>query len=131
MEIWDYNKYSVGYESIDKQHERLFSIIGEVYDKIITADKSSKAPLLIELLSYTNNHYSDEIQFLLLKNVDNESIIDHIKEHQNNINNLIDIIRKSLIDGDLIIVDVAILLNDWISNHIIKYDIPTFRLIGK
>lgn len=129
MYNWDSNKYSVGDQTIDAQHEKLFSIINDVYNSIINSDKKSTHPLLLELLEYTNNHYTDEIEYLLFNNINNDYIINHLRQHHENLSNLIDIIQKSLIDEDLIIVDVALLLNDWITNHIIKYDIPIFREI--
>ena len=131
MYTWDSKKYSVGDPTIDAQHEKIFSIISEVYLSITNADKKSTDPLLLELLLYVNDHYTDEVEFFLSNNVDNKLIIKQLRQHHENVTDLIRIITKSLLDDNLIIIDVALLLNGWISNHIIKFDIPMLKNIKK
>lgn len=129
MYIWDKDKYSVGIDEIDEQHEYMFSLIKEIYYKIIDNDEESIKVYLYKALEHANNHFKTEISYLIINKIPEIEIVDHINEHYYLHERLNEILKKLLLDNGKIMIDMALFINKWISEHIIEYDIVAFNKI--
>lgn len=129
MYIWDKDKHSIGIEVIDDQHKYFFSLIDDIYNSVIKNDEFSSKRLSMELLKHANLHFKTEIEYLLRSGVSIESTIEHLEEHYFLNGKIHEIINKSFIDNRSILIDMALFINEWISNHIINYDLPFFNKI--
>ena len=127
MYIWDKNKHSIGIDIIDDQHKYFFSLINNIYNSVVSNDEFSSKRLSMELLKHANLHFKTEIEYLLRSGVSNQSIIEHLEEHYFLNEKIHEIINKSFIEHKNIIIDLAFFINEWISNHIINYDLPFFN----
>ena len=118
--IWS-EKFSVGIESIDKQHKKLIDLInklsharnGGCEDKEIDA-------VLNELVNYTKTHFKNEEKMMQLYGYPeyNAHQSEHISLTETALN-----MQKKYYHGDAhIVTDIAILLNDWIADHILLED---------
>ncbi|KDR96724.1 hemerythrin [Peptoclostridium litorale DSM 5388] len=118
------DKYSVGVESIDSQHKRLF----EIGNELIAAMKSDKFDkyddimyILGELKDYTVYHFDFEES--LLKSNGVEFTDSHAQQHTFFIDKLME---TTTLDIDAqqgqVLNDIFEFLTDWIVNHIMNTD---------
>lgn len=121
---WD-NKYSLGVETIDVQHQALFKV-GEKLAKLVTSkrksDNFSDIMLAIsELLSYTNEHFDSEEKYM--RSIHYPKLEEHKIQHKK----MIDYISKIDI-GSIHLTQHKTLeslvdfLSNWIGNHIMETD---------
>lgn len=129
MYIWDKDKYSVGIDEIDEQHEYMFSLIKEIYYKIIENDEESIKAYLYKALEHANIHFKTEISYLVMNKIPENEIVNHINEHFYLHEKLNEILKKLLLDNGKIMIDMALFINKWISEHIIEYDLIAFNKI--
>ena len=73
-------KYSVGIQSIDAQHQNLFAIARELYDAMSAGQgKSVLARILDRLVQYTQVHFSHEERLMKLNGYPN--LAEHQEQH--------------------------------------------------
>lgn len=129
MYTWNKDKYSVGIDEIDEQHEYMFLLIAEIYQKIIDNDEESIKVYLYKTLEHANNHFRTEISYLIMNKIPENEIVNHINEHFYILEKLNEILKKILLDNGKIMIDMALFINKWISMHIIEYDLVVFNRI--
>ena len=130
MQKWDIEKHSVGVEIIDEQHKFLFSIISEIYDTIIQNDSKAMKLIIMKLIFHSNEHFKTEIEYLLKNGANIEDITQHMVEHYDIITILFEKAERCFIYDENIMIDVALYVNNYISNHIIEYDIEIFKKLN-
>lgn len=131
MHIWNKEEHAVGVDIIDEQHKYLFTLISEIYTIIINKDNTKIKPILMKLIYHANTHFKTEIEYLLENGADTKEIIGHINEHYNITNTLHEKTEKCFLYDEDIMIDLALFINNWISDHIIEYDVEIFRKIKK
>jgi hemerythrin len=131
MHIWNQEEYAVGVDIIDNQHKYLFSLVSEIYTTIIKNDKENLKLILMKLIYHTNLHFKTEIEYLLENGADTKEIVSHLNEHYNITNTLHEKVERYFLYGEDIMIDLALFINNWISDHIIEYDVEIFRKIKK
>lgn len=131
MHIWSKEDHAVGVDIIDNQHKYLFSLVSEIYTAIIKNDNDQIRSILMKLIYHTNIHFKTEITYLLENGVDTKETISHINEHYLITNTLHEKIERCFIHDETVMIDVALFINNWISDHIIEYDVEIFRKIKK
>jgi hemerythrin-like metal-binding protein len=114
-------EYSVNDKELDSHHQRLFNIINTVYTNVVTSPQiGSILPMLDELMSYTEYHFSTEELYMRKKGF--SGIDEHIAMHREFANKL-ESLRKSYSDNDLDVSgDLIIILGEWLLHHVIRED---------
>lgn len=115
--IWK-DKYNVGNEKIDSQHQFLVSLINKIDDKK-NNEKLDVLELFKDMSSYAEKHFKDEE--VLMKKINYRNYTEHQKEHYNFIKKLNELYKKIEQDEE-IIDEILFFLSDWLVNHILICD---------
>lgn len=134
MYIWDNNKHSVGIEEIDEQHKMLFDVTNDIYKCIINNKLDILDNLLLKIIIHAKLHLKTENEYLLVlsKNSSEEIkkiVSEHIIEHDNFIDVILIKIYEHVFNKKIIVIDIAIFLNNWLNNHVIYDDVVLFNLL--
>ncbi len=117
--IWQ-DSYSIGIDTIDTQHKKLFDIMNKIY---VAALEDSDLEIIIEffdeLQDYTKYHFDEEEQYFTT--LSQRCVEEHKNEHQFFIDELEKIKQQSLRIG-AISLELLYFLNDWLVNHILVVD---------
>ena len=128
MKKWS-DKFSVGNDLIDKQHEELFNIIYDIQDDIVHFRDAESS--LLKLLVHIRDHFIDENK-VLLKYSDNrelrKDIEEHIKDHIDFQEKVFDYVKDYIYNKKDIKVGLALHLKRWLSTHTIN-GVNIFKLI--
>lgn len=88
------NSYTVENAVVDAQHQELFKIASEAFKKVPETEKMQKIKdTLKQLFEYFKMHFKDEEKYM--EEIKYDKLEEHIKIHQNIINNLSDFIKKT------------------------------------
>lgn len=131
MKKWT-SELSVGNDEIDLQHQRIFSITNDIYNNIINRG-DNMATILLRLVLYTREHLVSE-ETIFLEYIDDGELGDIIKYHISEHLEFVEAVYqkiKEFLDGELVGVDIAISLNHWINDHVIKDDVNLFKMINQ
>ncbi len=117
---WD-QTYSVKVDKMDEQHQKLFGMINEFYEKI---GSQSQKELIMELIAgmkdYTIYHFTDEEHLMAQHNY--PFLEQHKKEHRDFVDKVSEV-EKKLREGKMVIsLEITNFLKDWIRNHIFNSD---------
>ena len=67
MILWK-DKYQIGLEMVDQQHEKLFEIAGRIFDLVKTSDNIDKYDQIMEVIQelkdYTVFHFEEEEAYM-------------------------------------------------------------------
>lgn len=134
MYTWNDKQHSVGIKEIDEQHKVLFDIINDIYICIINKNYSILDKLLLKIIVYTTNHFKTENEYLLKlsENITSDLkqfVIAHITKHETFVDILTKKIEDYILYDKMILIDIAIFLNDWVNNHVISEDVVMFNLL--
>ena len=125
---WD-DQYSVGINSIDQQHKKLFELISHFYERIRQKEtKLAISEVLKGLTGYTEIHFSTEENYM--KKYRYPLYERHQAKHAKFVEKVTDFqIRFQA--GELVIpIEIANFLKDWLSDHVLQEDqryAPFFR----
>ena len=116
------DEYNTGCPEIDKHHQKLASIINELYEAFEHALAESKSiEILKELEDYTQYHFTAEEELMAKYNYPN--LDRHKIEHQRLIKELKDIKQRILNNQDRLAgFELMLTLKDWILDHILESD---------
>lgn len=128
-------EHIVGIPEIDEQHKKLFSIISSIYRDIGEYDGKNIDRHLIDLIAYSNyhlkteNHYLNQFieQWISKDKPLCDGAREHIEEHKKFPEFIMEQIEKYAINREenakpSFLVEIAIFLNKWVDNHILKHD---------
>jgi len=111
------NSYSVENSLIDAQHQELFKIASEAFKKIPDAEKMKKIKeTLNNLFDYFKKHFKDEEVYM--KEIKYDKLENHIKIHQEIINNLNNFIKQA---PTMQIEDVEDKLKDFVKGSLVTH----------
>ncbi|MDC0335683.1 bacteriohemerythrin [Pseudodesulfovibrio sp.] len=115
------NALSVGFDEIDKDHEKLVGIINNFNEAIEQKkDKDDLEEHLDDLIEYTSWHFRHEER--LMQGVAYPKMEQHQQIHRELATKAVEI-QKQFGDGDDSVLDVLIpFLKDWLTNHILVTD---------
>ncbi len=122
MPLYQWNEsYSVGIDEMDREHQKLFSLINDLYDALkIGGSKTIMEKVFDDLFQYARVHFSDEEE--LMKKYDYPALAEQQTQHGSFVkkinNELIRFKNGSLLVG----VEMMNFLNDWLVNHIQLFD---------
>ncbi len=119
------DKFSVGIDEIDKQHQRLFTIGKEVDDLLKYSNLSNKYVAIMEkvneLMEYTQYHFDYEEKMLEAK--DYPDIGEQKEQHMKFIHYLVGIeITKNTDQQEVQLREILLFISKWIVDHITSLD---------
>jgi hemerythrin len=111
------DSYSVGIDSIDQQHFRLFELLDDLSQAFAQGRvKESLGKSIDELISYTKTHFATEEKYFNTYNYPMKDA--HKKEHDAFIEKVADF-KKRYDEGRLTMtVEIKSFLYDWLIKHI-------------
>lgn len=126
------DKFIIGIKEIDQQHKQIVDLINTLSDSR-GADEHDKSlhNIINDLISYTKKHLSYEEN--LLKEHNYPDFTSHKLEHDRLVSQAIDLQKKYILGNTNLYTDLAILLNDWLAEHILVIDkkyVPFLKSIG-
>jgi len=127
--IWDKN-LSVGIDSIDREHQKLFKMINDLYEHI---GKKSNNELISDLIKdmkdYTKHHFTTEESYF--RQLNYPAYEEHKAEHDEFVAKVTDL-EKRFNAGRLIITfEITAFLKDWIKKHIKGTDMKYVDFLKK
>jgi hemerythrin len=113
---WD-SGFSVEVAEIDKQHQKLFDMINELYDAIGKGrGRNMLGKTFHDLITYAGTHFETEERYFL--QFQYPAYEEHLKEHAEFVNKVV-AFRDQFDGGSFTItVEVAHFLKDWLVLHI-------------
>lgn len=128
---WD-DKYRVGIKSIDQQHQQLFELISQFYERIRQKEtKTAMSEVLKGLIEYTKTHFATEENYM--KKYGYPLYERHQAKHTKFVEK-VTAFQTRFQAGELVIpIEIATFLKDWLSDHVLKEDqhyAPFFREKG-
>lgn len=113
---WD-DKYSVGIESIDKQHKRLIDLINQLKTAVdYSTDEEFERSALTALVDYTKTHFTYEEE--LMEKYGYPDYESHQAEHQKMIREVEKVLKEYEEDHDRAMEHALAFLKSWLINHI-------------
>ena len=113
--------YSVKINAIDLQHKKLFSLIDELHNAMMTGKASDiMGKTLAGLVDYTKTHFKDEEA--MLTKVKYPDIVKHKGIHDELVKKATEFEQKFKSGKLTISIEILQFLGDWIKNHIMNKD---------
>lgn len=120
--VWN-TDFSVGIQSIDEEHQKLFDIINHIHNALIF-DKLKFAELqhhFQQLIDYTIYHFGHEEEEM--KKLSYPKLEDHKKEHNMLVEEVYDYVKKLEIHSPNVSAhDILDFLEHWVTDHILQWD---------
>jgi len=125
---WE-DSFSVGDETIDSQHKKLFLIINELYDALMDDEVESRPvkEIAADLEDYT--HYHFEAEETLMAKIGYTDCDHHVKEHKSMIQWIASLKTRLKDPAEGIRIEILMYLRIWLMNHILKADMELKPLI--
>jgi methyl-accepting chemotaxis protein len=111
------NSIRLGLREIDKQHEKLVSLINQLH-KIMKLRLGNKkaAEILDELVEYTVTHFGYEEK--IMKEYKYDDLVEHSRKHVELIGKVGEFQRQFKQGNAMLTMDLMDFLKDWLVNHI-------------
>ena len=111
------DEYSVGIDSIDRQHKKLLNLINQLQTAVdYSTGEEFERDALDELVNYTKTHFSYE-EGLLEKN-NYPGFEPHKEQHNQMIKHVEEVLAEYEKDHDTAMSNAVDYLKDWLINHI-------------
>jgi hemerythrin-like metal-binding protein len=121
--------FSVENRLIDTQHQKLVSIINQLYDGISKRGTEIKMQQVFnELVAYTKYHFEAEENLMLKHGY--SKMADHKMAHKDFIAKVNELKLNSILTDDKLKMEVFKFLKNWLVDHILNTDKNTFKEIG-
>lgn len=117
---WE-EKFSVGIEELDRQHESLIDLINRCHN-LIKADKLDKEikNVISQLHKYSEEHFALEEDYM--RRAGYKQLQGHINQHWQFTKTVMDLEEQFDIEGKLKSEDIMYFLLDWLVDHILISD---------
>jgi len=123
------DRYSIGVEEVDKQHQHLFKLLNRMYDSVVTgAEQSILNEVLTELIDYTVYHFSCEER--LFKEHDYPGYDIQKKQHDVLTKQVFELQTEFREGSATISHEVLNFLNDWLVHHIVGSDLKFAKYLN-
>ncbi|MEE8366199.1 MAG: bacteriohemerythrin [Gammaproteobacteria bacterium] len=111
------DEYSVGIESIDRQHKKLLNLINSLQTAVyFSTGEVFERETMDELVDYTKTHFSYEEG--LMEQHGYPEFESHRVQHQEMIARVEEVLAEYKQDRDTAMKNATIFLKDWLINHI-------------
>jgi hemerythrin len=113
--------YSVGVNSIDKQHQILFDMLNNLHDAMKTGKGSKLAPTILKnLVQYTREHFANEEK--LMSQAAYADFAGHKAEHDKLTGEVLQIVQDSEAGKLVLSMKLQDFLRNWLQAHILGSD---------
>lgn len=114
-------KYSIGIDEIDNQHQQLIDTLNKLFDAMSEGKgKQILESIFDDLTNYTVNHFSTEEKCMIVHAF--PEYINHKNEHKKLIED-VNAFKKEYLNGNTkISIELIRYLKDWLLNHILGSD---------
>jgi hemerythrin-like metal-binding protein len=113
--------FSVGVQSIDKQHTVLFDSLNELHASMMSGQaQNMTGPLLKKLLDYTRNHFSEEEKMMAAAKY--PGLTEHQAKHRILVKQVEEYAARYEKGEITLNLHLLNFLRDWLTNHIQKTD---------
>ncbi|WP_247009341.1 bacteriohemerythrin [Halorientalis litorea] len=123
---WDNDRYSVGIERFDEQHQRLFGLLNDLHTAMDEGHSDEKVgDILRELERYTDYHFGDEEEFMQDCGYAmdcSDCFFNHREMHDEFAERVTDL-REKHENGQYITMEVLTFVRDWLDSHIAASDV--------
>ena len=117
---WE-ERYSVGNERIDQQHQRIVAMINTLGEAMETGkEKPVLMKILADLVGYTKTHFSEEENLMAQRGYPH--LAEHQEQHAHLNRQLADYYRNFYISSRPQSAQVMAFLQDWLYSHILAED---------
>lgn len=114
-------EYSVNVKILDNQHKELIETINLLLNDVHSSNIKEKIPeILTRLHKYATKHFATEEKYFKKFNYDGAET--HIKKHMEFKKELEKLEKKSIIDAESFSFKLVDFLEDWLLDHVIRYD---------
>ena len=122
MELFKwYKTYSVNNEELDNHHKTLFNILNRLYENCIGTDiPNCLDPIVVELVSYSNYHFTAEEQHM--RSIGYKEIDRHILEHRAFTERTLQLQQVADKDELEATKELIVFLGNWLLHHVIEED---------
>lgn len=124
MILWK-DEYKIGLQKIDKQHQKLFEIAGEIYDLLRLDDDIDKFDQILEIIQelkdYTVFHFQEEEEYML--SINYPRFFSHKMLHNEFIQKVNEVNITSLDEDQTnYLLDILDFVLNWLQTHILQID---------
>lgn len=116
-------EYAVGISEIDRQHQELFRMANEIYDRVLDVQNDTEMGAVMELLdalgAYAGDHFS--LEESLLMRYDYPQLAEHQLEHEGFRAQLAEMLEGQLSQKQ-VITELIKFITQWIFKHICSAD---------
>lgn len=120
---WD-ERYSVGVEEVDRQHQVLFKLVNTcIHSCGDHPDKKDVRKILEEMIDYLDYHFKTEEKYLKKHPL----YAEHHGQHVEFVRKTLELQREFVSRGEGVQQDIATYLVNWLKHHILVTDIRFFR----
>ena len=118
--VWK-DEFSVGVETLDRQHRQIIEVINSLIDKPRIFFRSQNvSSALMDLTNYVSEHFLLEER--LLQENGYPTLLEHSKRHTLYSNRIADFCKESLHEKSEVPDELMAFLTDWWTNHILHED---------
>ena len=113
--------YSVGVDSIDEQHQRLFEVINDLHRSMKEGTaKETFSETLKEAAQYAIYHFENEENYM--RKYDYPGYDEHKAQHDSFVSKVLDL-QSQMEQGRLFLsIEMISFLSDWIHDHVLGID---------
>jgi hemerythrin-like metal-binding protein len=113
-------EYNLGIKEIDEQHQKMFSIINELFHAMKESDGEILKRVLGELVDYADYHFSTEEEYF--KKLEYPEKEAHIKTHEQYREKILGFVMEYKDGEKLLPYEILDFLEDWWIGHITGVD---------
>ena len=118
--VWS-DKFKMGIETIDKQHEKWIYFINELYQALQKNEAYERLNSIFnELMEYTKYHFNFEEKYM--KEFDYENYEEHLKEHKYFIDKLYEMFNDFINNKLDTPIKLLTFLKIWVEHHVLHTD---------
>ena len=123
------DSYSIGVPHIDEHHQHLFFLFNRFHDIFVkNAPDQDLSPLFDDLIDYVIYHFAAEEQ--LMQEYKFPKYEMHRKEHDKFSQRLVEVDKSSSDDRKHLLIEIVVLLHNWLKAHILQSDAEFGRFIA-
>ena len=117
--------YLIHHSEIDLQHQKLVSLINELYADLLVAQNNEQKrqaiqKLLEELVDYSYYHFDTEEK--LMVQLEYPCYIQHVKQHMQFKEQVAQFMQVQSEDAKVMPFPIVVFLKDWLTSHILQMD---------
>jgi len=118
--VWT-EKYSVGFKSLDQDHQALFGLVNQLYEAMSQGKaKTILSETLNQLITYTRTHFKREE--ILFTTTNYPETKEHKQQHDLFIAKVTEFKKQFESGNQKISIELIKFLSDWLVNHILISD---------